>query len=179
MPKGGWWKASFRNDWGVSSSLLQFHNREMPATFEENDGQFDADSGLSHQLCPWRSTRGTFGPAPLPVLPGHRRLRRFSEDAGKLRQRRKRERMNECRRRFCERHNRRNHTWIHQAVALVTSFAVRQRCGTIEYDDTERSYLASFPWYALRDQFSIKCDELGISLRLVESKNESTQSNNI
>ena len=98
------------------------------------------------------------------------RLQRLSQDTKHEERtlKRRRHSMKSARRKLADKHRRRTRTWIQQAVAYVASLAVRNRIGVIEYDDSERSYLVSFPWHALKKHLGVKCDELGLRLRVVE-----------
>lgn len=52
---------------------------------------------------------------------------------------------------------------VQRAAAALVGFARRRGCGRIALDDSERGYLPSFPWAALRRQIESKCKEFGVS----------------
>lgn len=55
-------------------------------------------------------------------------------------------------------------TFCQQAAAMTVAFARRRKCGTIQYDDTVRTFAASFPWHQLRDAIAAKCQAEGVIL---------------
>ena len=52
--------------------------------------------------------------------------------------------------------------WCHKAARMLVNFARRQKCGRIEYDDTETGFCPGLPWFKLRSMIEQKCAEFGI-----------------
>lgn len=55
---------------------------------------------------------------------------------------------------------------LKQACAAVVGFVARQRCAVIVYDDGNRDFLPSWPWYTMRERLSCLCGEVGIGFQL-------------
>jgi len=53
-------------------------------------------------------------------------------------------------------------SWISEIVAHLVGYADRRKFAAIEYDDSDRRFVHSFPWDALRIGIEQKCDEVGI-----------------
>lgn len=51
---------------------------------------------------------------------------------------------------------------VHEVTASLVSFARRSKCRRIEYDDTDRSFAASFPWRTLMTICEQKCRANGL-----------------
>jgi len=54
-------------------------------------------------------------------------------------------------------------TWIHQATAAVVGYALRQRIGAVIYEDEDRGFVPSFPWFDLETALRTKFAEAGLS----------------
>lgn len=50
----------------------------------------------------------------------------------------------------------------HEIAAQLAGYAARRKFKTVEYDDTERGYVESFPWFRLRALLAEKLDAGGI-----------------
>jgi hypothetical protein len=97
-------------------------------------------------------------------------LHRLSQD-GKYEKQwpaRNRRHMEDARQVRCDLHRRRMHTFCHQATAMLANYAARRRVAEVVYDDRDQSFTAEFPWSELRRLLSVKLDEKGIRLRVVE-----------
>src|SRR4029450_6481657 len=97
------------------------------------------------------------------VVSHRRRLGRMSEDT-KFEKRwpsRKRVQMQDYRDKFLGKHHDRLNSWIHQASASVVGYAVRNRVGRVQYDDSER-LTSEFPWHMLTERLKYKCEDNGI-----------------
>lgn len=66
-----------------------------------------------------------------------------------------------------DRHHRRMTTFCHQAVAMLTGYAERQKAMELQYDDTDRSYFPEFPWFDFRQMLANKLDERGVRFVVV------------
>ncbi|HZT78592.1 MAG TPA: hypothetical protein VFA26_00100 [Gemmataceae bacterium] len=107
-------------------------------------------------------------------IAAHRaQLRRLSEDF-KMERRRPKQAgagLAEHRRRLCERHN----DWLanhaHQASAIIAGLAARHNAD-VEYDDTEKGFVPSYPWFKLRTLIAQKLKEQGRSLTLTGTSDE-------
>lgn len=64
----------------------------------------------------------------------------------------------------CEKHRRRVNTWIGQMAAQVAGFARRRNVGEVLYDDGDRAFADSFPWYSFREALSRRLEDDGIRL---------------
>ena len=64
----------------------------------------------------------------------------------------------------CEKHRRRVNTWIGQMAAQVAGFARRRNVGEVVYDDGERGFVGSFPWFVFREALSRRLEADGIRL---------------
>lgn len=53
---------------------------------------------------------------------------------------------------------------INEITSHVAKFAERRRVSEVEFDDTDRSYLPSFPWFNFREMLMRKLDERGIKM---------------
>lgn len=69
-----------------------------------------------------------------------------------------------------DRHKGRIDSELKQACAAVIGFVARQKCSAVVYDDTNHDFLASWPWYAMRERLSCLCGELGIGFRVRPSE---------
>jgi hypothetical protein len=56
-------------------------------------------------------------------------------------------------------------TWNHTATAMLVGFAQRQKVMTVEYNDTDKTYLPSFPWFDLRTKLQQKLEAAGIGFK--------------
>jgi hypothetical protein len=77
-----------------------------------------------------------------------------------------RRRMNRRRERGCDKQNDRLKTFVQQTAAQVVGWAARRKCGTLMWNDIDRSFVESFPWHMLRSSLESKCDESGLAFRL-------------
>lgn len=59
-------------------------------------------------------------------------------------------------------HHHRVKTELEWIAQQVLGYAVRQGCGTIEYDDTDRSWVDPFPWHLLKSKIAGACEDRGI-----------------
>lgn len=62
-------------------------------------------------------------------------------------------------------------SWRHEAARMLVEYAIRQGVATIEYDDSDKSYLSSYPWAAQRDVLRQKCEMAGIAI-VIHSSDE-------
>lgn len=104
------------------------------------------------------------------------RLQRFADDTKFERRRPRKNKIDiaERRTKIVADHRRWMDDFCHKATAMVIGLAVRNRCGTIVYDDTNREWLDSFPWFKLHSMLQSKCEENSITLdrRTVSDKSE-------
>jgi len=52
---------------------------------------------------------------------------------------------------------------VREIAASLASYAHRRKFAAVHYDDSDTSYCAGFPWYALRTRIETKLNELGIT----------------
>ena len=92
---------------------------------------------------------------------------RFSEDLKHERRWPKRERirMKEALAKRCDKNNRRLDSFVHEATAMAANFAARQKCGLVVYNDEQKGYLPSFPWFVLRERLKDKLKAHGIEMK--------------
>lgn len=69
----------------------------------------------------------------------------------------------------CKRRHGRVDAFTHELSAQVAGFARRKRVVKVIYDDTDRSYIESFPWHQLKERIATKCDAFGIAFESVAS----------
>lgn len=62
----------------------------------------------------------------------------------------------------CRRQNHRLKNFIGVASKMIAGYAARNDVALVRWDDTDRSYLPSFPWSSFRESLGYKLDELGI-----------------
>jgi hypothetical protein len=93
---------------------------------------------------------------------------RLSEDlkAERRRPRAQREGMVDRMGQMAERQHHRLTTWTHDASRQVVNYAKRQGVAAIQYDDTIRSYVRSYPWAALRQAIEQKAQQAGLLFEL-------------
>jgi hypothetical protein len=102
---------------------------------------------------------------------GHRRrLDRWRDDATSSVA--ARHAVRQLRERAAARQQRRLDSFCQQAVAALVDWVARQGVRTVSYDDTDRSFVRSFPWHALRARLEVKLDERGIALEPAASAAE-------
>jgi len=65
--------------------------------------------------------------------------------------------------RTSSKHARKMRSFVHEATARVISYAKRNGCSRIEYDDSIRSYAKSWPWFDMQEKLKYKCEDSGIS----------------
>jgi hypothetical protein len=51
---------------------------------------------------------------------------------------------------------------VKEAAAQLCHFALRRKFSEIRYNDAERGFATSFPWFQLRDRIATKCQDLGL-----------------
>jgi hypothetical protein len=73
---------------------------------------------------------------------------------------------------FVEKHKRRIDTWCHQASAMLAQLAERLRVADIHFDDSDRSYIADFPWSRFERYLKAKLDERKIQFVSTSSQPE-------
>lgn len=66
-----------------------------------------------------------------------------------------------------QKHQCRMNTAVDQVAASLVNYARRAKFATLDYDDTDRSWLLDFVWSRLRGRISTLCDENGIEFRAV------------
>lgn len=81
--------------------------------------------------------------------------------------------MQEARDRRARKHADRMNSFLHMSAAMLVGFARRNGVSRIEYDDTDRSRFASFPWAKMSLMVSQKAEESGIEF--VSSGGESIE----
>lgn len=74
----------------------------------------------------------------------------------------KRRGLNRYRERRCDKHANRMKSFLQETAAQVVGHAARRGAGAILFDDADRSFAPEFPWFALRERLSQKCDEAGL-----------------
>lgn len=101
-------------------------------------------------------------------------LQRFSEDTKyeKRWPQQKRNQLNEHRERRCTKQENRIKTFLEQSARSLAEYAKRNRVATVIYDDSDQSYVESFPWFKLKQKLSDNLKEYGIELIAKESANE-------
>lgn len=52
--------------------------------------------------------------------------------------------------------------WCHKAERMLVNFARRQKCGRIQYDDSETGFCPGLPWFKLRSMIEQKCSEFSV-----------------
>jgi hypothetical protein len=51
---------------------------------------------------------------------------------------------------------------VKEAAAQLCHFALRRKFSAIRYNDAEKGFAMSFPWFQLRDRIRTKCQDLGL-----------------
>lgn len=64
-----------------------------------------------------------------------------------------------------ENYQRRLDDWAHKAAAMLAGFAKRQGASTVNYDDADKSFSPSLPWFKLRVLVQQKLDFFGINFK--------------
>jgi hypothetical protein len=57
---------------------------------------------------------------------------------------------------------------VKEAAAQLCHFALRRKFSAIRYNDVEKGFAMSFPWFQLRDRIATKCQDLGLVFEEVE-----------
>lgn len=65
-------------------------------------------------------------------------------------------------------HHRMN-SFVHEATAMITNYAVRNKCSRVVYDDSAKTFVDSFRWDLTRIQLASKLDQVGITLEFAKS----------
>lgn len=68
-----------------------------------------------------------------------------------------------------DRHRGRIDSELKQAARAAINYATRQGCSAVVYDDTERSFLPSWPWFVMRERVRCLCNEGGVSFQHLTS----------
>jgi hypothetical protein len=98
------------------------------------------------------------------VMAYDRQRQRLEQDVAADRHRRPREHgMRERLEELSTRHRARLTTWAHTVSRQLIDHVVHRRFDRIVYDDTERRYVRSFPWDALRQRIQEKAEEAGVT----------------
>ena len=63
-------------------------------------------------------------------------------------------------------------SWVHEASAMVAGLAARRGIVAVEYNDADRGFIDSFPWFALKSQLESKLRERGVEFRYVADRKE-------
>jgi hypothetical protein len=95
----------------------------------------------------------------------HASNQRFREDM-KLERRThigSRVQMLDCQCGRCQRHHRRMKTWIDQIAAMCANYCVRRKLFALSYDDRDRGWTESFPWFQLQTSLQAACDRRGVA----------------
>lgn len=79
--------------------------------------------------------------------------------------------LKELERRATKQHNR-IRSFCQMSCSAVVKLALSCRATTVNYDDSERDYMSSFPWAELRQMLANKLDEYGIALKITASGKE-------
>jgi len=66
---------------------------------------------------------------------------------------------------WVEKFHRRMDSLTHEASAMIARIADGRKVATVIYDDSERRYVDSFPWHALKTKMQYKLEGLGIEFR--------------
>jgi hypothetical protein len=53
-------------------------------------------------------------------------------------------------------------SWMHEASRSLVNWAVRQKAATIQWDDNDKSFMPSFPWFIFRQRIEDKCKVAGV-----------------
>ena len=98
-------------------------------------------------------------------------LDRFADDLKfeKRWPRGKRRRMLRRQERGCDKQNRRLKSFCQETAAHIVGYATRRKIARIIYCDTDKSFVASFPWHLLREAMCSKCEEAQIRFEHVEA----------
>lgn len=64
---------------------------------------------------------------------------------------------------MCSKHRNRLKTFTQQCAAGIVGYCVRRKIATLIYDDTNREWMPSFPWSALRVELRSRCEAAGIT----------------
>src|SRR5262249_21725939 len=98
------------------------------------------------------------------VIAHQARLSRISQDRKFERQRPRKERagLNGLTADLAKKYDDRFRDWCHKAARILVNFARRQKCGRIEYDDSETGFCPGLPWFKLRAMIEQKCSEISI-----------------
>lgn len=93
------------------------------------------------------------------------RLKRLSDDTKFERRRPKpnREQINHKRDVIGRNHRNWLRDFQHKAAAMAVGLALRNRCDTIRYDDSDHSWFQAFPWFTLRTLIAEKCGQKGLT----------------
>jgi len=93
-----------------------------------------------------------------------RRLERLAEDARVETSRGSHQAVADMRARVVLKQRHRLDSFCHEASALAAEWAKREGVEAVQYDDSVRSFLPSFPWFQVREKLATKLDERGIRL---------------
>src|SRR5262249_4554877 len=52
--------------------------------------------------------------------------------------------------------------WCQKAARMLVTLARRQKCGHIDYDDSETGFCPGLPWFKLRAMIEQKCSEFNV-----------------
>jgi hypothetical protein len=61
-------------------------------------------------------------------------------------------------------------TFIDQIAAEVIGYAVRRKFAVVQYDDSDKRYSTTFPWYQLHTTIAEKADAAGLQFRHISSE---------
>lgn len=62
-------------------------------------------------------------------------------------------------------------TFVHEATKMIAEYAKRQRVCKVIYDDANKSFSKTFPWFQVKEKLKYKLDERGIDV-VILSKEE-------
>lgn len=106
---------------------------------------------------------------------GHAAYLRRAADDTKYEKRwpaKQREFLNRARDERCRKHADRIGTFIDEATKIVAGLAERRRVAAVEYDDSERGFLPSFPYHRLKEGLRRKLDDRRIEFTSVSASGE-------
>jgi hypothetical protein len=103
------------------------------------------------------------------VAEHRRKLDRLNEDRKREKRvsKRTRMRMTEAGEAWSRKYNDRLDSHCHEVSAAIAAFAERRRVARVVLDDTDKSYVASFPWAKLRLYLKYKLDERRIAVEFI------------
>jgi hypothetical protein len=79
-----------------------------------------------------------------------------------------RKKVNESQEKRSSKYHDRINTFVHESTKMIAEYAKRQHVFKLIYDDSDKRFAKSFPWFQVKEKLKYKLDERGIDVEFIE-----------